>query len=422
MLCGTMSEHFCTYFDHRYLAQGLAMWRSLKTHAPSAILHVLCLSESCREILTGLHPADVHLHALDALEAGQPELRPVRGNRSLVEYYFTLTPCLPLHVFGTHPEVPRVTYVDADILFFADPQPVLEELRDASVGLIEHRFPPDLAYLEKHGRFNVGWMTFRNDSPARGCLEEWRGQCIEWCYDRVEPGRFAEQKYLDPWPGRYPGVHVIEHKGANVAPWNLTRFALTLDAGELRVDDQPVLFVHFHGFQPRTPDNPSSMKLAPYGVAETPVLRALTERYERALFDATAEVAVPLALSLLADYQPREAMALVDQLKARVAHLERQLADSETDRAARLRSMHRLEALLAESEADRGARLDAMHRLEALLAESEADRAARLDAMHRLEALLAESEADRAARLSWRLTRLARWMSGRLRRPGPPSV
>jgi hypothetical protein len=123
-----MSEHFCTYFDHRYAAKGLAMWESLKSHCSPAILHVFCLNDACCDILANLRLPDVHLHSLKELEDADPELGRARSNRSLVEYYFTLTPCLPLQIFRTHPEVSRITYVDADLFFCADPQPVLDEV------------------------------------------------------------------------------------------------------------------------------------------------------------------------------------------------------------------------------------------------------------------------------------------------------
>ena len=49
-----MSRLYCTYFDHRYLSRGLALYHSLQRHAPGTRLWVLCLSEDCHRILTTL--------------------------------------------------------------------------------------------------------------------------------------------------------------------------------------------------------------------------------------------------------------------------------------------------------------------------------------------------------------------------------
>ena len=189
--------------------------------------------------------------------------------------------------------------MDADLFFFADPQPILDEVGDDSIGLIEHRFPENLADLEKYGRFNVGWMTFRNDPIAVSCLQIWREQCIEWCYDRLESGRFAEQKYLDEWPARFPRTRIIQHRGANVAPWNLERFEISLHGQEVRVEVSRCCST--------TPTVSSRGARVGHacsiwgstGVEETPLLLgSIFEPYEEALVDATAKIAVPLALAL----------------------------------------------------------------------------------------------------------------------------
>jgi hypothetical protein len=394
-----MSEHFCTYFDHRYAPKALAMWRSLKQHSVDATLHALCLNDACREIVSGLNLPDVYVYSLASLEAADPALLDARKTRSLVEYYFTLTPCLPLYVFAHHHDIARLTYVDADLFFFADPQPVLDEVGENAVGLIEHRFPNALRDLEKYGRFNVGWLTFRNDSTALGCLEVWREQCLDWCYDRLEPGRFAEQKYLDEWPLRYKSVRVIQHRGANVGPWNLNRFELSAHGNQIRVGGQPMIFFHAHGFQPGSPGRSHVLNLERYGVGETSLLLcSIFEPYEKAVVEATTEIAVPLALALLSD-QSREMVLLLETRQAIIEGLRSQLEGSEADRAARLDVINVLQAQLEASDADRVARLDVIRAKQLQLDASEADRAARLSLIQTLQARLAASEADRATRL-----------------------
>src|SRR5205823_10040223 len=95
----------------------------------------------------------------------------------------------------------------------------------------------------------VGLMAFRNDSFGRECLEWWRERCLEWCYDRLEGDRFADQKYLDDWPTRFERVVVLQHKGAGVAPWNAMNYQICLQNGRVIVDGQPLIFYHFHGLK-----------------------------------------------------------------------------------------------------------------------------------------------------------------------------
>jgi hypothetical protein len=127
--------------------------------------------------------------------------------------------------------------------------PLLQELQGHSIGIIEHRYPRHRKVLEQYGTFNVGWLAFRRDQNALQCVQWWRDRCIEWCYDRIDGDRFGDQKYLNEWPLRFQGVRVIHHKGANLAPWNYTNHRITLMNGRVLIDDDPLIFFHFHGFK-----------------------------------------------------------------------------------------------------------------------------------------------------------------------------
>lgn len=243
--------YFCTYFDSHYLLRALALYRSLRQHCPSFQLWVLCMDSMCYEILFQLKLPNVHLIALEDFEAGDEELLRAKNNRTLIEYYFTCTPSLPLFILARYPEIDRITYIDADLFFFSNPTALYEEVGAHSIAIIEHRFPPylRLEHSEKFGIYNVGWLSFKRDEHALACLQWWRERCLEWCYDRVEDGRFADQKYLDSWPDRFSGVVVLRHKGANLAPWNVANYKIYKGKGDVWVDEQPLIFFHFHGLQ-----------------------------------------------------------------------------------------------------------------------------------------------------------------------------
>jgi len=76
---------------------------------------------------------------------------------------------------------------------------------------------------------------------------------MDWCYDKLEDDRFADQKYLDSWPENFNGVRVIQHKGANLAPWNVANYRITTQANTVMVDEQALLFFHFHGLKQVAP-------------------------------------------------------------------------------------------------------------------------------------------------------------------------
>jgi hypothetical protein len=258
-------NHYCTYFDQRYARAGLALWLSLRRHDPTAVLWVLALDDATATALRELAEPELRIVPLADLERDDPELAAARLDRTWVEYVFTLSPCWPRFLLARSPGLEVVTYVDADMAFFSSPAPLFDELAANDVLIVEHRFPDFLRLLESRGRFNVGVLCFRNSPIGRACLDDWRRRCLEWCHDRVEPERYADQKYLDAWPGRFRGVTVCQHPGVNLAPWNWMNHASEFSGDELRVDGAPLVVFHFARFQALGPARVDSGQLE-YGV------------------------------------------------------------------------------------------------------------------------------------------------------------
>lgn len=240
-------RHYCTYFDSRYMPRGIALYESLRRHDPGSHLWVLALDEACEQKLESRGLQSLHVVPLRALEEADPELHASRTNRSLVEYYFTLSPCWPRYLLRTHDLLDGITYMDADMLMLNDPATAFAEIADAAVAITPHRFPERSRHLEIYGHFNVGWLSYRRCSETLACLDWWRDRCLEYCHDRLEDGRFADQKYLDSLSQRFPKVHSIAHVGVNLAPWNLSPAALRWEAGRLLVGQCPVIAYHFQG-------------------------------------------------------------------------------------------------------------------------------------------------------------------------------
>lgn len=280
-------RHFCTLFDSNYLLKGVAMLRSLKKHCPNAQVHVLCMDERTRTVLEALCMPYVSCIPLTFLE--DERLLAVKKDRSVAEYCWTLSPCLPWYVLQQHTEIDSITYVDADLLFYSSVQPLFDEIGDASIAIIEHRFTPRLRHLEVNGRFCVEWVSFRRDVEGMACLSRWRDQCIEWCYYRLEDGRMGDQKYLDEWPQRYQRLHIIRHVGAGVAPWNYAQYHFDHDAqGCITVNGEPLIFYHFHQFQ--LLDDGGFDRLSSFYTAECPEPEAIYRVYEAELQSVLADV------------------------------------------------------------------------------------------------------------------------------------
>lgn len=207
------------------------------------------MDETSFGILNSLKLPSIKPILINDFEKDDHDLLEAKKNRRLIEYYFTCTPSLPLFILQKNPEVELITYLDADIFFFRDPLPVYDEMGSSSILIIEHKFPKSKINESVNGIYNVGWVSFRRDANGIECLNWWRQKCNEWCYDRVEGDKCADQKYLDDWPTRFKNVAVSRLKGVNVAPWNIANYYVNYDKNIVMVDEEPLIFFHFHGLK-----------------------------------------------------------------------------------------------------------------------------------------------------------------------------
>jgi hypothetical protein len=247
-------HHFCTLFDINYLSRGLAMMRSLQAHLPDSHIHVLCMDTKTQDFFTALQLDYVSPIALPTLEAEEPRLEACKQARNTAEYCWTLSSVFTRYLMATVPKIDRLTYLDADLLFFSSPQVLFDEMGNRDIAIIEHRYAPHLQHLMQFGRFCVQWVSFRRSQTGLECLDTWAEQCFDWCFAYADPERYGDQKYLDAWPARYGNkLAILQNIGAGVAPWNFTQYDLSQDTEEsatlLNVNQQPLVFYHFHQFK-----------------------------------------------------------------------------------------------------------------------------------------------------------------------------
>ena len=210
---------------------------------------MLCLDQKTFNYLSKLNINAVVLIKLSEIEKWDKSLLEVKSNRTLIEYYFTLSPILPLYILNTF-KVDIISSLDADIMFFSSPTAIYEELSSKSIYIIEHRFREKFKDHIISGRFNVQCQLFRNNETGLGCLSRWRKQCLEWCYDRHEEGKFADQKYLDEWPLIYNDELVISRNlGVGLAPWNVEGEDIIKSDDGFFINNFPIIFFHFHGLK-----------------------------------------------------------------------------------------------------------------------------------------------------------------------------
>lgn len=241
--------NFCTLFDSNYSAKGLAMYYSLLEHCTSFHLYIIAFDDKLVDVLTKMNLEHVTIVTLHEFE--DEELLRIKPTRSAGEYCWTCSSSTILYCISRF-HLESCTYIDADLFFYSNPQILIDEMGDKDVLIISHRYTSRYDQTLTSGKYCVQFMTFKNTPRGIGVLQWWRDACLEWCYARVEDGKFGDQKYLDDWPTRFDGIHELQHLGGGVAPWNDQQYSFckigdSIKGTELSTGKTfDLVFFHFH--------------------------------------------------------------------------------------------------------------------------------------------------------------------------------
>jgi len=243
--------NYCTLFDASYLIRGLTMYNSLKKVTPDFHLYVFTFDQESHSFLLKEHLENMTVIGLEDFES--EELLEIKKGRSKAEYCWTCTPSVISYCLDVY-ELNDCTYIDADLYFFSNPIELIDEMNSygKSVLISEHRYTPLYNQALTSGIYCVQFMTFKNNIEGRIVLNWWRERCNEWCFSRYEDGKFGDQKYLDDWPERFSCVHVLNHLGGGVAPWNVQQYSFFIENNKIIGRDKktretfPLIFYHFH--------------------------------------------------------------------------------------------------------------------------------------------------------------------------------
>lgn len=302
-------EHYVTLFDSLFLPQGLALHMSMERHVKDYTLWILCVDDDVHGVLTKLNLPNVRLLQLSKLET--EKLKQVKPTRTKAEYCWTLTPFAPRFVFETDSTVTRVTYLDADLWFQKHPAAIFREFEEAGkhVLITEHAYAPENDQTAISGQYCVQFMTFNRDGGEK-VRKWWEERCIEWCYARLEDGKFGDQKYLDDWPERFNAfVHVLNDKELALAPWNATRYPYGNG-----------VFWHFHSLRIESHSGKSfSVFLGPY------TLPRVTIKNVYASYVEELRIAIKILSQNGITIRPQQSRTFLEKYRAKGGVIFRQL-------------------------------------------------------------------------------------------------
>ena len=247
--------YFCTLFNKNYLSRGLILIRSLEEHCLNYHLYVFCFDKETEDYISELNPTNVTPISLQKLETSR--LLQVKNSRTFTEYCWTCTP-FTLRYCLENFNIPFCIYLDADIKFYNSPQNLISNFLKSDYGIYitPHDYLSIYDQSENSGHFCVQFVGFKDKQSSINVLDKWCNDCLDWCYNKAEDGKFGDQKYLDDWPVTSPEeVMLPEETDTFLGPWNLYKYKISNIKNDLCASHKEtrrssqVITYHFHSLK-----------------------------------------------------------------------------------------------------------------------------------------------------------------------------
>jgi hypothetical protein len=250
-----MRGHIVTICARNYSSLASALGDSVQRHHPEKLYSVWLLD------FKGIEDLPSNVQYRDVRDCMSPQLWDELTFRySILELSTAVKPFVLRYLFEHGAET--VTYFDPDIFLFSPMNEVFETLGAGASGvIIPHMLKPfpkdgerpgDLDILQS-GIYNLGFISLRRCSDTLEFLGWWSAWLETHCYSDPALGIFTDQKWINFAPIFWPSIYVLRHLGYDVAYWNLHERQLLLHGDQYRIDDYPLVFFHFSGFNANTP-------------------------------------------------------------------------------------------------------------------------------------------------------------------------
>lgn len=269
-----------TVVTSNYLHFALALAASLRQQHQDIPLFI-CLADQPPQLRDPLGP---HCQLVPAEHLGIPQWRRFAFQYTAFELTCALKPFAIQWVLNQGYQ--KVIYADADIQFYNRLDGIVQQLDSAHLILTPHLHQPlprdgclpNQRGIDQAGIFNAGFLAFRA-AAASEMLSSWQQHVAKDCIVDPENRLFVDQRWLDTVPQRFPPVHITREPGYNVGYWNLPQRRLHRSSGgQLLVNNRPLYFYHFSGWDPQRPWVLSRHQNR-VQLGRSPVVRALLSDY-----------------------------------------------------------------------------------------------------------------------------------------------
>lgn len=244
---------YCTIVDENYLPYAYALYDSIYNISNDEFEFYVFVSNRHSSVnLTSSVKKGINYIYIDEI-CNQGIAKEIYQNyftKKVNAFRWSMKPVLINYIFDKfNPQ--KIFCIDCDVRFFSNNKFLFDLLDENHVLLSPHFRSSDpinnydnfiLQY--NSGIFNGGFVGA--SYLGKDAMNWWANACLSICEFNPVKGQYYDQVHLNLLPVYFDNVHIIRHRGCNVANWNLVECKRTLSNNNVLIDDKyPIVFIHF---------------------------------------------------------------------------------------------------------------------------------------------------------------------------------
>lgn len=240
---------FISYFSKEYLLGGLSSIQSALANNPGSRGLLVCIDQEGERLLQELAlSASISIVPFNDLVISKSRYEYFLNSRTKFEALVSIKATLLNEISKNFDEGEYFIYLDTDVYFFESIDEFLRKNSGSSFIVFQHMYMEEPTnYL--YGKYNAGFVVLRKDRRSEVILKDWSRLCSDWCFLRSEPGRYADQGYLDSLVSNPSALGALSTSINLGMHYQLNKKNLKRQEGKIMINNESLICFHFHGLR-----------------------------------------------------------------------------------------------------------------------------------------------------------------------------
>jgi glycosyltransferase involved in cell wall biosynthesis len=243
----------CTIVAHNYLPLARVLARSFVDQHPTATFLVAVIDHSL--LTRTLDEGFFEVMSITDIDFGEEGFEDMATAYDVTEFATAIKPFLLRQLLDAYD---CVLYLDPDIHVYAPLTPIVEATMVHGISLTPHCLEPMAhdgmgpteAEIMAAGIYNLGYIGV--SGAGRPFLDWWATRLRRGALNDPSNQMFTDQRWVDLAIPVY-SPYIERSPTYNVAYWNIDQRMLWIKGRVPMIDDEPLRFFHFSGYEPNTP-------------------------------------------------------------------------------------------------------------------------------------------------------------------------